>query len=166
MANESSNDAHIRLEMVSQPRFVAGIRTLVGTVAQRLGFNEADCGQISLAVDEALCNVINHGYEREPTGRIWLNIWATEGDAAGIRIQIEDCARQVEPESIKSRDLDDIRPGGLGVHIIKQVMDSATYEKREEGGMRLTLFKRLHDEDNKAQAKNGSDRTSTKGESR
>jgi anti-sigma regulatory factor (Ser/Thr protein kinase) len=143
MAGETTNDAHIRLEMLSQPRFVAGIRTLVGTVAQRLGFNETDCSQISLAVDEALCNVINHGYDRQPSGRIWLNIWAIDGNDRGIRIQIDDYAKQVEPSTIRSRDLDDIRPGGLGVHIIKQVMDTAQYEKREEGGMRLTLFKRL-----------------------
>lgn len=143
MAGEASNEPHVRLEMFSQPRFVAGIRTLVGTVAQRLGFNEADCGQISLAVDEAICNVINHGYDREPSGKIWINIWATEGDERGMRVQIDDIARQVDPATIKSRDLDDIRPGGLGVHIIRQVMDDVHYEKREGGGMRLTLFKKL-----------------------
>ncbi len=149
MAGEPKTDAHIRLEMLSQPRFVAGIRTLVGTVAQRLGFSESDCGQISLAVDEAICNVINHGYDRQPDGKIWLNIWATEGNERGIRIQIDDCARQVDPATIRSRDLDDIRPGGLGVHIIRQVMDSAHYEKRDGGGMRLTLFKKLPNDEQK-----------------
>jgi hypothetical protein len=38
--------------------------------------------------------------------------------------------------------LDDIRPGGLGVYIIREIMDEVRYEKREGGGMRLTLTKR------------------------
>ena len=54
---------------------------------------------------------------------------------------IEDEARQVEPESIKGRDLADIRPGGLGVHIIREVTDLAVYEKRAGAGMRLTIEK-------------------------
>jgi len=145
MTADPHNAPHIQLEMLSQPRFVAGIRSLVGVVAQRLGFGENECGQISLAVDEAICNVINHGYDRKPDGKIWLSIWATDHPERGMRIQIDDFAKQVEPESIRSRDLDDIRPGGLGVHIIQQVMDSAKYEKRSGGGMRLTLYKKLVD---------------------
>jgi hypothetical protein len=65
------------------------------------------------------------------------------GRCAGLRIVIEDCGRQADPDAIKGRDLDDIRPGGLGVHIIREVMDQAVYEKRPAGGMRLTLVKWL-----------------------
>src|SRR5262249_16760140 len=115
----------------------------VSNIAQRLGFAESLCGQISLAVDEALCNIINHGYDRQPDGRIWLNIWAMDGEPAGLKIIIEDRARQVDPAAIRSRDLDEIRPGGLGVYIIREIMDHVTYEKRDGGGMRLTMHKRL-----------------------
>ncbi len=137
-------DAHLRLEMFSQPRFLAGVRALVGCVAQRLGFNEIQCGQISLAVDEALCNVITHGYDRQPDGRVWVNIFALDEGPAGLKVVIEDLARQVDPADIKPRDLDDIRPGGLGVHIIRQVMDDVRYERRDgPRGMRLTMVKNL-----------------------
>jgi anti-sigma regulatory factor (Ser/Thr protein kinase) len=132
----------MRLEMLSQPRFLAAARAMVLHFAQRLGFTEGACGQISLAVDEALCNVINHGYERMPEGRIWINLWALDGgELPGVKIVIEDRARQVDPAIIKPRDLDEIRPGGLGVHIIREVMDEARYEKRDGGGMRLTMVK-------------------------
>jgi anti-sigma regulatory factor (Ser/Thr protein kinase) len=64
-----------------------------------------------------------------------------------IRIVIEDEAQQIDPALIRSRDLDEIRPGGLGVHIIKTIMDEAAYEKRSDGkggtgGMRLTMMKK------------------------
>ena len=141
---ENSVEPEVRLEMFSQPRFLAGARALVGSVAQRLGFNEIQCGQISLAVDEALCNVITHGYDRRPDGRLWLNIWPLDDKPQGIKIVIEDLAHQVDPATIQPRDLDDIRPGGLGVHIIREIMDKVDYERRDGGGMRLTMTKHLH----------------------
>ncbi len=136
-------EPHLRLEMLSQPRFLAAARAMISNVAQRLGFNEMNCGQISLAVDEALCNVINHGYERRPDGRITVSVWAIDENPAGVKVIIEDRAKQVDPALIRSRDLDDIRPGGLGVYIIREIMDEVTYEKRDGGGMRLTLQKKI-----------------------
>jgi serine/threonine-protein kinase RsbW len=144
------SDAHVIIEMLSQPRYLSGARDLVSAVSKRFGFSEADCGQIALAVDEALCNVIRHGYERREDGKIWLSIWPHEGgddssasEAGGIRIVIEDEAEQVDPTTIKGRDLDDVRPGGLGVYIIQQVMDHTRFEPRPDAsrGMRVEMIK-------------------------
>ncbi len=138
-----SEDPHIRFEMLSQARYLSCARALAAAVAERCGFDDCTCGQIALAVDEALSNIIKHGYDREPTGHIWVTLTPLDGPQGvrALRITIEDRARQVDVERIKSRDLDDIRPGGLGVHIIRHLMDSAVWEKRPEGGMRLTLIK-------------------------
>ena len=139
-----SDQPHVRLEMLSQPRFLAAARAMVSNIALRLGFNEVHSGQVSLAVDEALCNIINHGYQKRPDGRIWVNVWAIAEGQPTIKIVIEDLARQVDPKVIRSRDLEDVRPGGLGVYIIREVMEDVHYEQREGGGMRLTMTKRLH----------------------
>lgn len=139
-----SDRAHIRVELLSNPIYLCGARELVGSVAKRLGFDDLDCSKIALAVDEALCNIIRHGYQRRTDRPIWISIWPIEnggGKPAGIRIVIEDEAKQVEPVKMQGRELTDIRPGGLGVHIIREVMDEATYERREGAGMRLTLVK-------------------------
>lgn len=155
---------HVRIEMLSNPLYLSGAREMVSSIAHRLGLSDVACSQVALAVDEALCNVIKHGYDRRPDAPIWLSIWPLDpvtassqgsahgmchlpeneaaGDAAGIKIVIEDEARQVDPETIRSRDLEDVRPGGLGVHIIREVMDEAIYEKRGVCGMKLTLVKR------------------------
>jgi anti-sigma regulatory factor (Ser/Thr protein kinase) len=149
----------VRIELRSNPLYLSGVREMISAVAKRLGFSDESCGQIALAVDEALCNVIRHGYNKAPDQPIWLSVWPEGGAWAGshppsplegsttehaeaIRIVIEDEARQVDPGVIKSRDLDQVRPGGLGVHIIKSVMDEAVYEKRAKAGMRLTMVKR------------------------
>ncbi|MCW5766343.1 MAG: ATP-binding protein [Phycisphaeraceae bacterium] len=142
----------ISLQMLSNPLFLSGARELVANVARRMGFTEEACGQMALAVDEALCNVIRHGYSKKPDQPIWLSLSAVGGLASpdsngespteALKIVIEDEARQVDLETIKSRDLDEIRPGGLGVHIIREVMDEVSYEHRSPRGMRLTMIKR------------------------
>jgi anti-sigma regulatory factor (Ser/Thr protein kinase) len=134
---------HIEVSMFSQPRLLAPVRTMVGSFAQRIGFSEILCGQISLAIDEALCNIINHGYDRQPDGTIRIRLWDLELNPPALRIVVEDRAKQVDLESIQPRDLDDIRPGGLGVFIIREVMDEVNYEHRAGGGMRLSMMKQV-----------------------
>ena len=139
-----SERPHIRVELLSNPIYLSGARELVSSVAKRLGFDDLDCSKIALAVDEALCNIIRHGYGRRSDRPIWVSIWPLEeaGESIGVRIVIEDEAKQVDPEKVRGRELADVKPGGLGVHIIREVMDEATYERREGRGMRLTLVKR------------------------
>ncbi|MGP1271963.1 MAG: ATP-binding protein [Phycisphaerales bacterium] len=134
----------LEVRMRSEPMYLAGAREMVVGLARRIGFRDGEAGQIALATDEALANVINHGYGRRPDGPIWIRLWPrVVGGDAGLTIVIEDEGTQIEPERICGRSLDDIRPGGLGVHIIREVMDEAKYEKREGSGMRLTMVKRL-----------------------
>jgi anti-sigma regulatory factor (Ser/Thr protein kinase) len=144
----------VRIEMRSNPLYLSGAREMLAAVARRLGFSEEACGQIALAVDEALCNVIRHGYDRASDKPIWVSLWPVgamqqpggrDCTTQALRIIIEDEAKQVDPAIIKSRNLDDVRPGGLGVHIIRAVMDEVTYEKREKAGMRLTMIKKRTD---------------------
>jgi len=148
----------IRLELKSNPLYLSGAREMVAAVARRLGFTDEACGQIALAVDEALCNVIRHGYDKAPDKPIWISLWplgqlgldepcgccavAPDANVDALRIIIDDEAKQVDPAVIKSRNLDDVRPGGLGVHIIKAVMDEVSYEQRSPAGMRLTMTKK------------------------
>lgn len=135
----------IAVELSSNPAYLCGVRELVNLISRRVGFPDGQASKIALAVDEALANVMNHGYLRRTDGRIWLRIYRIDAQGAfsGFRIIIEDEGRQVDPCQIKSRDLADIRPGGLGVHIIREVMDTVLYEKRESTGMRLTMVKLL-----------------------
>lgn len=148
MTEPNPNTPHVHIQLLSQARYLCGARELILATMSRFGFKELECSQIALAVDEALANVICHGYERRPAGMIWVSIWPLDeqddGRVGGARIVIEDEARQVEPEQIKGRDLDEVRPGGLGVHIIREVMDVVEYSKRDGRGMRLVLEKRLH----------------------
>lgn len=151
-----TTEPHIRLQLLSNPLFLSGAREMVYQFASRCGFTDEACGQMALAVDEALCNVIRHGYGKAADRPIWISLYFHGGVATpetqhdnptqALEIRIEDEAKQVDPSQIKSRDLEEIRPGGLGVHIITEVMDEVRWEKRADRGagvgMRLTMVKR------------------------
>ena len=131
----------IRLEILSQADLLAPVRAMLISFSERFGFDEIETGHLALAVDEALANVIRHGYESRPDGRIWISIFLMEEPERRIRIEIEDEGRQTDPAQITSRDLAEVRPGGLGVNIMQEVTDSCAFQRRPPGGMRLILEK-------------------------
>lgn len=130
------------LEFPACPDQLALVRAAAAAAAHEVGFSQDDTDYITLAVTEAFTNIIRHGYQNCHEGKIlFKNLYLREPD--GLKITMRDFGRQVDPSEICSRDLDDIRPGGLGVHIIKTLMDTVEYEKAESQGMILTMIKYL-----------------------
>ncbi|MEE8170966.1 MAG: ATP-binding protein [Phycisphaerae bacterium] len=135
----------VRMDVASSPKALPVVRAAVGRVAEAEGFSENEVQSIVWAIDEALANVIRHGYENRNDQRIFLTLEparAPDG-RTGLRASIRDHGRQVEPGKIKGRDLDDVRPGGLGVHVIRSVMDDVAYSCPSDGGMLLRMTKYL-----------------------
>jgi len=132
----------IQMTLPSDPRQICVARRAVEAFAAREGFWKEQAEQIGLALNEALANVIAHGYggETDQVIVVSMEIAHVEGRRC-LRLVVRDYGRHVDPECIKSRDLDEVRPGGLGVHIIKTVMDRADYRCISEGGMELTMLK-------------------------
>lgn len=131
------------IKLLSDAAELPGARERVRTWAKDHGWNEHQVADIVLAIDEALTNVIRHGYSGAPGQKIQVTIEdvVSRQHGPGIVIVIRDYGRQAPLEEICGRDLDDLRPGGLGVHIIRSVMDEVSYEHAPGGGMRLTLHK-------------------------
>jgi anti-sigma regulatory factor (Ser/Thr protein kinase) len=133
----------VKIHLKSNPNYLPTVRGMTLSLTQTLGFDMVESGHIALAVDETLANIIRHGYQLQDDKPIDVSIWLIQEEPKGIRIVIEDEAKQIEPAEICGRDLEDIKPGGLGVHIINDVMDECTFEKRDGTGMRVTLMKHL-----------------------
>jgi len=130
------------MRISGDPHQLAAVRIQVQTFARDVGFADSDCVHIALAVDEALANVIEHSYG----GRCGEPIDIELADAghkgrAGIQIKVRDYGRQVDPGVIRSRELENVRPGGLGVHIIRSVMDEVDYTPADGAGMVLVMKK-------------------------
>ncbi len=104
-------------------------------------FTQEDILDVQLAVEEAITNVIVHGY-KENNGDIWITFSTTPGL---VEVQIEDAAPPFDPllipEPDLTGDLDNRRIGGLGFFLIRQVMDEIVY-RYEDGKNILVLVKR------------------------
>jgi anti-sigma regulatory factor (Ser/Thr protein kinase) len=139
--------APVELRVASHPANLAKVRHAVTEFASALGFCEADVDKLVLAIDEAMANVIKHGYDRQPDQPIDVRLEpVAESGRVGMRTVIRDYGKTVDPDSICGRDLDDVRPGGLGVHIMRTVMDEVNYARAEGAGTRLTMLKWIRHE--------------------
>ncbi|HAU38560.1 MAG TPA: hypothetical protein DCX07_12695 [Phycisphaerales bacterium] len=135
----------IRMTVLSVPSHLPVVRAAVEKVCELAGVDEQAIGGVVLSVDEAMTNIIRHAYDGRGDQPIEIELSVTDSadDAPRLRICLRDFGRNVAPAEIRSRELDDVRPGGLGVHIMQECMDSVTYEPAEGGGTRLTLTKRI-----------------------
>jgi anti-sigma regulatory factor (Ser/Thr protein kinase) len=134
--------ACLRLTMPSDPCWLPVVRAAANQLAVQEGFDPVEAHELALALDEALANVIKHGYQGAADRPIEVHLRPLEQPAGrrGIEVLVRDFGRQVDPASIRPRDLDEVRPGGLGVHLIKSLMDEAEYT-RPDCGMLLRMVK-------------------------
>lgn len=134
-------EAPVELRFLAEPRELKNVRAAVKREALAAGCDEASALDVMMAVDEACQNVIRHAYAGERGGEIVLRI---EREAEALVFSLLDFAPRVDPAKVKPRDLDDIRPGGLGTHLIQEVMDSAEFVEPPPGcGNLLRMVKRI-----------------------
>lgn len=145
----------IQLRITSDANCLPVVRGAVDRLACAEGFDEEGAHGLAWAIDEALANVIKHGYGGRSGQPIEIDLTAfdTDDGRRAIEIVIRDEGRQVAPDTIRSRDLEEVRPGGLGVHIIKTVMDETTYTCLPQCGMQLRMVKYAASPDAAAQSK-------------
>ncbi|MEE9276328.1 MAG: ATP-binding protein [bacterium] len=128
------------IEIPSDPSCLCLVRATVESLCVMGGMDEIARCRVVLAVDEACSNIIRHSYEGA-TDRPIICEGRLEDEC--IEIVLRDYGKKVDPAEICPRDLSDVRPGGLGVHLIREVMDTVEFEDCGEEGTRLHLRKRL-----------------------
>ena len=140
MRNEDT-DRVLALRIAASVDQLRRIREAVREAVESCGCNAECAADIVMAVDEACQNVIRHAYCDDPGGPIELEI---ERCGEELVVSLRDFAPEVDPEEVKPRDLDEIRPGGLGTHLIREMVDSADFIRPESGrGNLLRMVKRI-----------------------
>ena len=124
----------------SDPRYLRVVRGTMSQICELAGFTRFDSSKIVLAVDEACSNVIRHAYKGQSGQPITIRVTI---DHENLEIDIMDQGEQVDKDDIKPRPLEELRPGGLGVHLIRTVMDDVIYQNLAKVGNRLVLIKAL-----------------------
>ena len=116
------------------------LRPALAAAGKACSFSEDEIQDMQLAAGEAVENIIVHAYRDKPEGEITL---AAHRLPDGIMLRIRDFAPKVDQAKIQPRPLDEVRPGGLGTHFIRAVMDDASFIPLPDGeGNLLELVKR------------------------
>jgi serine/threonine-protein kinase RsbW len=137
----------LKLELQSNPELLCAVRGAVERLTETMGFPEPECRSVIRAVDEAMTNIIRHAYGNQPDQPIELTCFrAKRADGSesveGLEIILKDQGAQVDPANMRGRALDEVKPGGLGLHYIRQSMDVMEFT-RTDGTNQLRLVKYL-----------------------
>ena len=137
----------LKLDLQSNPEALCLVRATVERAAEVMRFQDAEVRAIVRSVDEALANVMRHAYGGRPGLPIEMRCYKMPGGEqkspqGGIEILLADQGAPVKPAELKGRPLDEIRPGGLGLHFIRESMDEVEFS-RKKGKNLLRMVKYL-----------------------
>ena len=131
------------IQFVAKFDFLDKIRDFVGHVASEGGFGARDVYNIQLATDEAASNIIEHAYEGVSNGVLEISC-GMQGNA--IKIVLVDHGEPFDPSDVPlpdlKADLSDRKIGGLGIFLMRKLMDEVHYESNPHKSNILTLIKR------------------------
>ncbi|WP_350445919.1 ATP-binding protein [Anaeromonas frigoriresistens] len=137
--DQEVNMDHIKLSMPNKPEFVGIIRLTASAIASRIGFNIDDIDDIKVAIGEACTNAIRHGCEKT-NDTYDIEFFAYEDR---MDIQITDTGKGLASLNIKQPKAEDLREGGLGLFIIKTLMDDVEVITSEGKGTIIRMTKKL-----------------------
>jgi serine/threonine-protein kinase RsbW len=142
-----SRELLLRLELRSDPNMLCVVRAAMERLTEVIGFSASECRSVTRAVDEAITNIMRHAYRNQSGRPIAMHVHrvsrsARRGGGDGVEILLSDRGAAVDPAKLRGRRLDEIKPGGLGLHFIRQSMDVVEF-KRERSTNQLRLIKYL-----------------------
>lgn len=118
------------------------IREFVSRVAGKVGFSEDDVNKIELAVDEACTNVIRHAYEKDSKKPIDIVI---KIDYEKLTVIITDQGKGFNPRRVRVPNmkeyLAEMRVGGLGIYLMKTLMDQVDFDMQPGRRNRVCMVK-------------------------
>lgn len=132
------------LHVPSSTENLALIRDFVGNIGKQAGLAETELSMVELAVDEACANVIEHAYGLDQTKEVIVRA-RIDGDS--IVIEVVDTGKGWDPASVEQKDIkklaEERRSGGLGMRMMKLIMDEVEYKIKPGEHNELRMIKRL-----------------------
>lgn len=124
---------------------LAPLTGIVDAFARRAGLADAVAHALHIAVDEMVSNIILHGYDEAERGEHTIRIRLSADEDSAV-LRIEDRGRPFNPLAYPPPDVDapleEREVGGLGVHLVRSLMDEVAYEY-VGGANRVTLTRRF-----------------------
>jgi serine/threonine-protein kinase RsbW len=131
----------VQVRLPSRLESIRAVSDMTTRYARRAHLEEQDAYQCKLAVDEACSNIIRHAYGGDSTGVFDVFIRIDDGV---FEIHLTDYGEPYDPQDIPSptmgNTIEDAQPGGLGLYLIRSVMDEVCYTPGPKGN-RLVMVK-------------------------
>ena len=124
-------------QLIAEAARLPGFRSELRKLLQEAGVGEKVTGEILVAVQEALTNIVRHSYAGK-SGKIDI-LFKDFPDR--IEMTIRDFGEKFDPSKIPPPELPPQKPGGLGLYLIKTLMDKAEYTSPNSEGNLLYLMK-------------------------
>lgn len=131
-----------KVEFSSHTGNLALMRKLVRAFLEAYPFSEKERTLMVLGVDEACTNIIRHAYHLRDDQLIALSLESMRGC---VRLRLRDYGRQTPCHTMQGREHDLIKPGGLGLHLIRNAFDKVDYILKPRG-TELVLTKHVANE--------------------
>jgi serine/threonine-protein kinase RsbW len=138
------------LQLPSRTELLNDMRRFVSDAARRFGFSEIEVGKIELAIDEACTNIIKHAYRYNPDGIIEIRIssqGANNNQPGKFIVEIHDNGQPFDASHYSAPDMKEyfkkLRHGGLGIVLMKKLMDEVEYNTRSGPHNTIRLVKYL-----------------------
>jgi len=129
------------LSLPARPERLALVRSIIQRAAELSGCSNELAQNLVLATNEACMNIIQHAYKGDSNGQFTVEMSRI---GSSLRFRLEDHAAPIDLARVKPRALDDIRPGGLGVHFIREIMDNCEIGHLADGcGNYLEMIKNI-----------------------
>ncbi|MHC4199523.1 MAG: ATP-binding protein [Planctomycetota bacterium] len=134
------------IRIPNETSYLAAVREAVREVVLGSDFPDEELNRLTLAVDESVTNVMEHAYENDLEGEMFIEV-ALEATDLEFVACIRDWGSAFDPTAVPAPDLSaHVREGrrhGLGIFLIRQIMDEATYTSDADGCNELKLVKRV-----------------------
>ena len=120
------------------------VRTFCREVFEKLKIEQSLKDELVLAIAEAAQNIVKHAYkDNQDSNDIMVVKISCEDNK--LQIAFYDMGTPVDPKKVKHREIDNIKPGGLGTFFIQEIMDAVEFkdEKRKPWINHLVLTKQL-----------------------
>lgn len=120
----------LQLALRSDSTLLCVVRAAVARLTALFEFSEAECRGITRAVDEALTNIVRHSYGGGTDRPIAIHFRRLVRETyTGLEILLWDAGPAIDSTKLNPRSLEQIRPGGLGLHFIHQAMDIVEFSR-------------------------------------
>ncbi|NQU65109.1 MAG: SpoIIE family protein phosphatase [SAR324 cluster bacterium] len=149
LLNDSKEDDSQRLELTVENKLseLERIQSHFKTFSEQNRLTDPIRRTLSTVLDEMLSNIIHYAYEDQSGHEIKISFERTVNQ---LSVRIEDEGTAFNPLSVKAPDLtkalDDREVGGLGIHLVRKMMDQCEYERKNNKNI-ITLLKLIPDDD-------------------